>query len=91
MYDPQLFTLKDHVALVTGAGAGIAPGATKTAALKSVLNDEIEKKMLAHTPISRLAEPADMANAGLFLCSPAASWISGQILTMSGGGVQELD
>lgn len=70
---------------------GIAPGATRTTALESVLNDVIEKKMLAHTPINRLGEPQDMANAALFLCSPAASWISGQILTVSGGGVQELD
>ncbi|MGI3126417.1 7-alpha-hydroxysteroid dehydrogenase [Nitratireductor sp. PBL-C9] len=70
---------------------GIAPGATRTEALESVLNDEIEKKMLAHTPINRLGEPADMANAALFLSSPAASWVSGQILTVSGGGVQELD
>ena len=31
------------------------------------------------------------ANAALFLCSPAAAWISGQVLTVSGGGVQELD
>ncbi|MEO6875970.1 MAG: 7-alpha-hydroxysteroid dehydrogenase [Opitutaceae bacterium] len=70
---------------------GIAPGATRTAALESVLNDEIEESMLMHTPIHRLGEPQDMANAALFLCSPAASWISGQILTVSGGGVQELD
>ncbi|GAB2722685.1 7-alpha-hydroxysteroid dehydrogenase [Halomonas garicola] len=70
---------------------GVAPGATRTDALKSVLNDEIETTMLAHTPINRLGEPGDMANAALFLCSPAASWISGQILTVSGGGVQELD
>lgn len=70
---------------------GIAPGATRTDALNSVLNPEIEEKMLSHTPIKRLGEPQDMANAALFLCSPAASWISGQILTVSGGGVQELD
>ena len=70
---------------------GIAPGATRTDALESVLNDEIEQKMLLHTPIHRLGEPQDMANAALFLCSPAASWVSGQILTVSGGGVQELD
>lgn len=70
---------------------GIAPGATRTAALESVLNDEIEKIMLQHTPIHRLGEPQDMANAALFLCSAAASWVSGQILTVSGGGVQELD
>ena len=60
-------------------------------ALKSVLNPDIEKKMLANTPIHRLGEPQDMANAALFLCSPAASWVSGQILTVSGGGLQELD
>ena len=70
---------------------GIAPGATRTEALASVLNDGIEKKMLMHTPIRRLGEPQDMANAALFLCAPASAWISGQILTVSGGGVQELD
>jgi len=69
----------------------IAPGATRTAALAKVLTPEIEQKMLAHTPINRLGEPADMANAALFLCSPASAWISGQILTVSGGGHQELD
>ncbi|MCX7564989.1 7-alpha-hydroxysteroid dehydrogenase [Sulfitobacter sp. F26169L] len=70
---------------------GIAPGATRTGALNSVLNDEIEKTMLQHTPIHRLGEPQDMANAALFLCSQAASWVSGQVLTVSGGGVQELN
>lgn len=70
---------------------GIAPGATRTDALNSVLSDEIEKAMLQHTPINRLGEPQDMANAALFLCSRAASWVSGQILTVSGGGVQELN
>lgn len=69
----------------------IAPGATRTAALQSVLTPEVEGAMLKHTPLKRLGEPQDMANAALFLCSPAAAWISGQILTVSGGGVQELD
>jgi len=69
----------------------IAPGATRTPALTRVLTPEIEQAMLKHTPLKRLGEPEDMANAALFLCSPAASWISGQVLTVSGGGVQELD
>jgi len=69
----------------------IAPGATRTPALARVLTPEVEEAMLRHTPLKRLGEPDDMANAALFLCSPAASWISGQILTVSGGGVQELD
>lgn len=69
----------------------IAPGAIKTHALSTVLTPEIEKAMLKHTPLGRLGQPQDIANAALFLCSPAASWISGQVLTVSGGGVQELD
>jgi 7-alpha-hydroxysteroid dehydrogenase len=69
----------------------IAPGAIRTAALASVLNPEVERKMLQHTPLARLGEPRDIAAAALFLCSPAASWVSGQVLTVSGGGVQELD
>jgi 7-alpha-hydroxysteroid dehydrogenase len=69
----------------------IAPGAIQTDALARVLTPAIETAMLAHTPIKRLGEPEDIARAALFLCSPAASWISGQVLTVSGGGVQELD
>lgn len=69
----------------------IAPGAIRTAALASVLTPETEQKMLAHTPVGRLGEASDIAYAALFLCSPAAAWVSGQVLTVSGGGVQELD
>ncbi len=69
----------------------IAPGAIRTDALASVLNPAVEKSMLKHTPLGRLGEADDIANAALFLCSPAARWVSGQVLTVSGGGVQELD
>lgn len=69
----------------------IAPGAIKTDALASVLTPEIEAAMLKHTPLGRLGEASDIAQAALFLCAPASSWVSGQILTVSGGGVQELD
>jgi 7-alpha-hydroxysteroid dehydrogenase len=69
----------------------IAPGAIRTAALSRVLTSEVEKTMLQHTPIGRLGEPSDIGYAALFLCSPASAWISGQVLTVSGGGVQELD
>jgi 7-alpha-hydroxysteroid dehydrogenase len=69
----------------------IAPGAIKTDALASVLNDDIEKAMLRHTPLGRLGEADDIAYAALFLCAPASAWISGQVLTVSGGGLQELD
>ena len=69
---------------------GIAPGAIRTDALASVLTPAAEDAMLKHTPLKRLGEPSDIAHAALFLCAPASAWISGQILTISGGGVQEL-
>ena len=69
----------------------IAPGAIRTDALASVLTPDVEKAMLKHTPLARLGEPSDIAYAALFLCSSASPWVSGQILTVSGGGVQELD
>lgn len=69
----------------------VAPGAVRTAALRSVLTPEIEAAMLRHTPLGRLGEPQDIAGAVLFLASPLAGWVSGQVLTVSGGGTQELD
>jgi 7-alpha-hydroxysteroid dehydrogenase len=69
----------------------IAPGAIRTDALATVLTPEVEKAMLKHTPLARLGQPSDIAHAALFLCSPASAWVSGQVLTVSGGGVQELD
>jgi 7-alpha-hydroxysteroid dehydrogenase len=69
----------------------IAPGAIRTAALETVLTPEVEQAMLKHTPLKRLGVPSDIGLAALFLCCPASAWISGQVLTVSGGGVQELD
>ena len=69
----------------------IAPGAIKTDALASVLTPEIEKAMLKGTPLGRLGQPDDIAYAALYLCAPASCWVSGQVLTVSGGGLQELD
>lgn len=68
----------------------IGPGATNTAALASVLTPEIKERMLMHTPIKRLGEVSDIAQAVLFFASPASSWISGQILFVNGGGTQTL-
>ena len=40
---------------------------------------------LVRTPLGRLGDPVDIANAILFLTSPAASWITGQTLCVDGG------
>jgi len=69
----------------------VGPGAIRTAALETVITPEIEKTMLAHTPLQRLGEAEDIAKAVLFFASPMSSWVSGQTLFVNGGGVQTLD
>lgn len=69
----------------------VGPGATRTAALESVLTPEIEKTMLAHTPIKRLGTSEDIAGAMLYFASPISEWVSGQTIFVNGGGVQTLD
>lgn len=69
----------------------VGPGATVTAALKSVLTPEIEERMLAHTPIKRLGEVSDITGAILYFAAPVSAWVSGQVLFVNGGGVQTLD
>jgi len=41
--------------------------------------------MKAHTPLGRLGQPEDIANAYLFLASDEAGFISGDILRVDGG------
>ena len=69
----------------------VGPGATRTHALATVRTPELEAAMLAHTPIKRLGEVADIARAVLFFASPASAWVSGQTLMVNGGGVQTLN
>ncbi len=69
----------------------VGPGATRTAALDSVLTPEIEAKMLANTPIKRLGTADDIAGAMLYFASPVSEWVSGQTIFVNGGGVQTLD
>lgn len=69
----------------------VGPGATRTAALESVLTPEIEKVMLAHTPIKRLGTAEDIAGAMLYFASPISEWVSGQTIFVNGGGEQTLE
>lgn len=69
----------------------VGPGATKTPALAKILTPELQEKMLSHTPIKRLGEASDIAQAVLFFASPASAWISGLVIYVNGGGNQTLD
>jgi NAD(P)-dependent dehydrogenase (short-subunit alcohol dehydrogenase family) len=64
----------------------LAPGLVKTdfaRALWEAGEDAIAKRF----PMKRLGEPEDIAGAAVFLASDAASWLTGQTLTIDGGGM----
>lgn len=63
----------------------IAVGSTKTDALDTVLTPEVEEKMVELTPMGRLGEVEDIALGALYLCTPAASYVTGEILSVNGG------
>jgi 3-oxoacyl-[acyl-carrier protein] reductase len=62
----------------------VAPGYVKTQ-LTDVLPEEATAAMLTNTPLGRLGEPTDIAGAVRFLCSDAASFITGEVLLVDGG------
>jgi 3-oxoacyl-[acyl-carrier protein] reductase len=62
----------------------VAPGFTLTEMVRQ-MPEKILENMAAHTPLGRLGEPRDIANAYLFLASDEASFISGAVLRVDGG------
>jgi 3-oxoacyl-[acyl-carrier protein] reductase len=62
----------------------VAPGFTATEILVS-MPDRVLDGMRARTPLGRLGEPRDIANAYLFLASDEASFITGTVLRVDGG------
>ena len=67
---------------------GIAVGAILTEALAGFMTDDLEKQMLAKTPMARLGQVEDIAACALFLASPAASYVTGEIYGVNGGLTQ---
>lgn len=73
------------------AGRGIrvnalAPGYVVTEMTKSGLeNPEWDRIWTENTPMGRYAQPEEMANCALFLCSPASSYVTGTVLVADGG------
>jgi len=62
----------------------VAPGFIATDIIKS-MPEKIIEGMKARTPIGRMGQPRDIANAYLFLASDEASFITGEVLRVDGG------
>ncbi|HEX9992712.1 MAG TPA: SDR family oxidoreductase [Acidimicrobiales bacterium] len=62
----------------------VAPGLVKTDMARA-LWEPAETQIAARTPLRRLGDPSDIAEAAVFLVSDRASWITGQTLIVDGG------
>lgn len=62
----------------------VAPGFTLTEMVAS-MPEKVLENMKTHTPLGRLGDPRDIANAYLFLASDEASFITGVTLRVDGG------
>lgn len=63
----------------------IMPGPTKTDAFADVVSSEQQTQLQQMSPLRRLAEPEDIANAVAFLISDDASYVTGHVLHATGG------
>jgi len=71
---------------------GIHPGAIETALVREYLDrgsPELRAAMIERTRMRRNGAPEDVASAAVYLVSPAASWVTGTMLEVNGGPVDE--
>ena len=82
--------VRSLAAEVSGRGVrvnAIAPGWIESAMLRQALAGDTVRtnKILARTPMGKFGEPEDIGHAAVYLCSPAAKFITGVVLPVDGG------
>jgi NAD(P)-dependent dehydrogenase (short-subunit alcohol dehydrogenase family) len=65
----------------------VAPGtiATELALAAVLTSDDARQRILSRTPMKRLGEPSEIADVVAWLASDAASYVTGEIVTVDGG------
>jgi NAD(P)-dependent dehydrogenase (short-subunit alcohol dehydrogenase family) len=71
-----------HQISVNGVGAGFVRTALSAAALQ---NPDFANMVAARTPLGRVAEIQEVANAAVYLAGPRSNFITGQIIYVDGG------
>jgi 3-oxoacyl-[acyl-carrier protein] reductase len=62
----------------------VAPGFIQSE-MTNVLDDKIKTAVVATIPMARFGQPADIANAVLFLASPLSTYMTGEVIRVDGG------
>lgn len=64
----------------------VCPGAIETPMLERLMSGGVPRESVVATePVGRLGTPEEIAAAVLWLCNPAASFVTGQALAVDGG------
>ena len=63
----------------------VLPGLTATPAIQTLMAEKFKEQILSQTPLGRMAQPEEIAQAVIFLASDEASYITGACLEVSGG------
>ncbi len=65
----------------------IAPGATESEGFTAagIAGTDFEKAIISQTPLGRLGRPDDIGKIAVFLASDESSWLTGEIVSASGG------
>jgi 3-oxoacyl-[acyl-carrier protein] reductase len=66
---------------------GLNPGGVVTEGAISIgaIGGEMEKRIVANTPLGRIGQPNDIAPVAVFLASDDSNWVTGETLLVSGG------
>ena len=62
----------------------VAPGVVDTA-MAATIPEQVRAEMIKNVPLGRFGTTQEVANVVLFLCSPLASYVTGQTLEINGG------
>lgn len=66
----------------------IAPGLVRTELARGLFEDR-EADVISHIPLGRLGEPEDIAGMALALVSDQSAWMTGQIVVIDGGTLNQ--